>query len=79
MKNYKNLLAFDANGDITKRWYVSYYYLNPRTSKYERFRDYGTLNQIHVVKDRRISLYALLQAKTILLEKGFSPFDEYDK
>jgi len=79
MKNYKNLLAYDAKGDITKRWYVSYYYLNPRTSQYERFRDYGTLNQIHVIKDRRISLYALLQAKTILLDKGYSPFDNYDK
>lgn len=79
MKNYKNLIAFDANGDLTKRWYVSYYYLDPKTNKYVRFKEYGTLSKIHNVKDRRISLYALLQARTILLEKGYSPFDQYDK
>ena len=79
MKNFKKITAHDAEGDLTKRWFIYYYFLNPKTGIYERIRESAEINRILNVKDRRVALYALLKARTILLEKGYSPFDNYDK
>jgi hypothetical protein len=79
MKNFKKLEAFDADGDLTKRWYISYHYLNPKTGKFQRFREYSNLNRIHNLKQRRTALYALLQARQKLLDRGVSPFDEINE
>lgn len=79
MKNYKKLEANDANGDITKPWFISYHYLNPQTGKFQRFRETNNINRIHNPKQRKEALYALLSAKKILLNKGVSPFEEINE
>ena len=38
MQNYKLARLYDADNDITKRWYVFYYFINPDTLKPDRFR-----------------------------------------
>ena len=32
-KNYSNPKIYDANGDLSKRWYVYFSYRNPETGK----------------------------------------------
>jgi integrase len=79
MKNYKNLKAFDADGDLSKRWYISYSYINPQTNEFERIRETGDINRYHTVKDRREALKELFQVRKTLLEKGFGPFEKYER
>ena len=79
MKNYKNLRAYDAGGDLTKKWFISYYFYNSRSNTYQRIRETGDINRHSDLKERKTALKALLQAKEVLLEKGFSPFETYDK
>jgi integrase len=75
MENYKNLQAHDANGDLKKSWYISYYFLNPKTGEFKRFRESGDVNRIKSAKQRKDALHSYRLAKQILLEKGWSPFD----
>ncbi len=79
MKNYKKLEAFNANQDLSKSWYISYYYLNPQTGNYQRFRETCNINRFHTLKERKGALLALLHAKKMLLDKGYSPFEDYNK
>lgn len=78
MKSYKNLSAYDADGDLTKTWFVSYYFIDPNTGKYKRFRETGNVNRIHDVKQRKQELNMLLAARKHLLERGYSPFERFD-
>jgi len=39
MENFKPAKVFDADGDLSQRWFVFYYFKNPDTGKYERFRE----------------------------------------
>jgi integrase len=78
MQNYKNLKAFDAAGDLAKAWYVSYYFLHPTEGKFVRFRETGDINRIDSVTARREALFQLKQARLVLLQSGWSPFQQYD-
>ena len=78
MENYKNLQAHDAKGDLTKTWYISYYFLNPKTGEFQRFRESGDVNRIKNAKQRKEALHNYRLAKQILLENGWSPFDSVD-
>jgi len=37
MNQYKPAKLFDKQGDLSKRWYVGYYYLHPESGKYQLF------------------------------------------
>lgn len=58
------VLIKDCNGDISKRWYVEYYTINPETKKRERKRDYGYVNKLKSADERYIALNEL-KAKII--------------
>src|ERR1051325_10712736 len=76
MKNqFKSAALFDAAGDVTKRWYVEYYFLNPHTDKYQRFRDYGGFNKIKSPEKRRVAFISLQQEINKRLVNGWSPFE----
>lgn len=44
---FKNPELYDADGNLNKRWFVSYY-----PEKGKRIRVYGTINQAHTLEDR---------------------------
>ena len=74
MNNFKNLQAHEANGDLSKPWFISFYFRDPQTGIFKRFRETSNINRISNVKDRREALYALKQAKEVMLNNGWSPF-----
>ena len=54
----------DCSGDLSKRWYVEYYTVNPETKKRERKRDYGYVNKHKTINERYSSIKEL-KAKII--------------
>lgn len=75
MNNYKLLKANDAGGDLTKTWYISYYFQHPQTGQFVRFRETFELNRHKQPKGRKEALYQFLYAKRILLDNGWSPYE----
>lgn len=73
---FKPAALFDAAGNVSKRWYVEYYYLDPSTDKYQRFRDYGGFNRIKDPIKRRTAFITLLQEINSRLISGWSPLLE---
>jgi len=43
---------FDAVGDLNKRWFVYYSFLNDSIHKLERFKVYGAINKQNNLPDR---------------------------
>lgn len=71
-KNYSTPKIYNANGDLTKRWYVYFSYRNPATGKLERSKNvYGKTNSYKTKEDRlsvlTVYLKKLLQRITMLL------------
>ncbi len=65
---------YDANGDLGKRWYVYFSYLNPATGKLERMKNiYGKTNR-YKTKEARYSILRIYKKRLIkLLEEGYNP------
>ena len=76
-KNFSTPKIYDANGDLSKRWYVYFSYRNPKTGKLKRITPfYGDANKYKTKEDR---LQVLTQyRKTLLkfLQQGYSPFKD---
>ncbi|MBD0825515.1 tyrosine-type recombinase/integrase [Aestuariibaculum marinum] len=66
---------YDADGDLTKRWYVYFSYLDPKTGKMKRQKNiYGQVNR-HKTKEARYALLALYKKRLLkLLKEGYNPF-----
>lgn len=66
---------YDANGDISKRWYVYFSYLNPETGKLERMKNiYGKTNR-YKTKEARYSVLSIYKRRLLkLLKDGYNPF-----
>ncbi|MBR9846861.1 MAG: tyrosine-type recombinase/integrase [Algicola sp.] len=66
---------YDANGDLSKRWYVYFSYLNPKTGKLQRMKNiYGRTNR-YKTKEARYSILMVYKKRlTKLLKEGYSPF-----
>jgi len=47
---YKNAQLYTSKS----YWYVFYYYVNPLTGKFERFKEYFDINRIGNKKERRL-------------------------
>jgi integrase len=72
---YKAPTIYHANHDLTKRWYIEFYYLYPgSTDQYKRFKEYLGINKIKSLQERMI--YAKEAQKFVLqkLQTGFNPF-----
>ena len=62
-KNYSNPTIYDANGDLSKRWYVYFSYRNPETGKLKRMTPlYGEANK-HKTKSDRIFVLTVYKHK----------------
>jgi integrase len=68
---------YDANGDISKRWYVYYSFRNPATDKLERQTPiYAGVNRFNTLRERKHAIKILAKAIENILESGFNPYDE---
>ena len=76
-KQYSVPKIYDANGDLTKRWYVYYSFRNPSTDMLERQTPiYSGVNQFKTLKERKEAIKILAKAIETILENGFNPYDD---
>lgn len=72
---YKKAKLYYAKGDLTKDWYVEFYYLTPGTiDKFHRFKERFDINRYKTYRERYdygVSLTNFLNEK---LESGWNPF-----
>tara|TARA_R110002073_G_scaffold72537_1_gene177072 strand:- start:32831 stop:34183 length:1353 start_codon:yes stop_codon:yes gene_type:complete len=66
---------YDAKGDLNKRWYVYFSYVDPETGKLTRMKNiYGKANR-YKNKESRYALLSLYRNRLLqLLKEGYSPF-----
>ncbi|MBD2704402.1 site-specific integrase [Spirosoma sp. BT702] len=74
LRQYKKPQLYNAGGDIKKKWYVHYSYINPKTGKYQRIKQYQDLNSYHTKKERIEYADLLIKAIEEDLEAGYNPF-----
>jgi integrase len=78
MENFKTAKLFDAGGDITQRWFVYYYFKNPDTGKFQRFRAWIP-QKIITASGRRNKAHELCTIINKRLRQGFNPFAHMEK
>lgn len=68
---------YDADGDLSKRWYVYFSYVDPKTGRLKRMKNiYGKTNR-HKTKDSRYFLLGLYRKRLLrLLQEGYNPFKD---
>ncbi len=62
--------------DITKPWYISYYFRNPFTGEMEKIIEKKGLNRIKTITERKMIGNHLRKARLRLLQEGYNPFQE---
>ena len=68
------------NFDLSKRWYVYYSFINPKTSKLTRQTPlYLDVNKAKSKQERLRRLYILRDEVERLLEEGYSPYDKVEE
>ncbi|MDT0554119.1 tyrosine-type recombinase/integrase [Urechidicola vernalis] len=74
-KNYSPPKIYNANGDLSKRWYVYFSYRNPTTGKLQRVKNiYGKANKFKT-KEERLTVLTVYRKKLLqLLKKGYNPY-----
>ncbi|WP_207426015.1 site-specific integrase [Pedobacter sp. SYSU D00535] len=65
-------------GDLKKDWLVWIKYQHPITGQFERFRFNHGFNQFTTKRERRQHAMALKKVIDELLQKGWTPYDEYN-
>ncbi len=60
-------------------WYLYFYYLNPDTGKYERFKERFDMNRIHHLPDRKAYAREAMAFVNEQLSKGFNPYTDKKK
>ena len=76
-KKYSEPKIYNANGDVSKRWYVYYSYRNPLTDKLERQTPiYAGVNLYKLKNIRQKAIIILCRAIHEILENGYDPFTE---
>jgi len=73
MNQYKKARLFDKNGDLSKRWYVGYYYKHPETHKFKLFQHFISL-KLHTKIDRFNKASELIKKYNRELNQGWNPF-----
>ena len=78
MENFKTALLFDANGDLSKRWFVHYSFRNPETGKFQRWRTW--IPQTFKTKGARyVRAKELITRINTQLRTGFNPYSSNNK
>jgi integrase len=68
---------YDADGDLSKRWYVYFSFVDPKTGKLKRMKNiYGKTNRYRT-KESRYFLLRLYKRRLLrLLQQGYNPFED---
>ncbi|WP_430409291.1 tyrosine-type recombinase/integrase [Kordia sp.] len=75
-KMYSEPKIYDAKGDLTKRWYVYFYYRNPEDGKMKRQKPiFKGANRFKTRAERIEVLNTYRKALLNLLKDGFSPYE----
>ena len=75
-KEYSTPKIYDANGDLTKRWYVYFSFRNPQTGKLERQPNITThVNNCKTLRDRTKAIKMLRDTVEEILKNGFNPYE----
>jgi integrase len=69
---YTTPIIYTANGDLSQRWHVEYYYTLP-SGKKKRFRIRGKVNRLLNREDRTKALIEMQRHYTELLQSGWTP------
>ncbi|HLF53526.1 tyrosine-type recombinase/integrase [Flavobacterium sp.] len=78
-KKFSQPKIYDANGDLTIRWYVYFSFRNPKTDKLERQPPiYSGVNQFKTLRERNAAIKILRNAVATILENGYNPYDDND-
>ncbi len=78
MSNFKTAKLFDADGDITQRWFVFYYFKDGETGKFLRFRIW--ISEKLLTRAQRYERgKALIREINLKLRKGFNPFVQQNR
>lgn len=75
---YSKPKIYDANGDITKRWYVYFSFLNPKTGKMERQNPiyFGVNRKFKTLSERKEAIRILRNVVEKNLENGnINPYE----
>jgi integrase len=76
-KNYKLPKLYSANGDVSKRWYIEFYFLYPGSiDQYKRFKEYLDINRIHNLSEKIKYGNNVVKYIKNALENGFNPFTD---
>jgi integrase len=78
MQNYKLARLYDADNDISKRWYVFYFFTNPDTLKPDRFRVFIS-SKILTKSGRRDEGHRIIKEINKKLIEGWSPYQYAEK
>jgi len=79
-RNYSEPKIYDANGDLTKRWYVYFSFRNPQTNLLEKQTPiYGGANKFKTKQERYEVLNAYRKQLKKALEEGLSPYEDNEK
>ncbi|QHI35734.1 Tyrosine recombinase XerC [Kordia antarctica] len=75
-QNYSEPKIYDAKGDLSKRWYVYFYYRNPEDGKMKKQKPiFKGANRLKNRAERMDFLNTYRKALLKLLKDGFSPYD----
>ena len=76
-KKFSEPKIYDASGDLSKRWYIYFSYLNPKTGKMKRMKNiYGKANSQRT-KENRYALLTLYRKRLVqLLKEGYDPYSD---
>jgi integrase len=73
---YKPAKLYSGNGDLTKEWYIEYYYLEPgEIDKYRRFKERFDINRIKTYQERLAYGKEFVRFLNEKLKNGFNPFE----
>ncbi|RKR11137.1 phage integrase family protein [Flavobacterium sp. 90] len=76
-KQYSTPSIYNADGDLSKRWYVYFSFRNPATGKLERQTHvYAGVNQFKTLKERKEAIKILRDAVETILVNGYNPFED---
>lgn len=64
----------DRKGDLSKQWYVSYYFQNPKTGKKQEFKETEGINKPKTAKGRTQVARDLILMIDEKLKSGYNPF-----
>ncbi len=78
MQNFKVPKLNDAGGNLKQRWFVFYFFRNPDTGKFERFKHYIS-NRILTSSGRRETAHKMISRLNKMLKEGYNPFSHAEK